>query len=64
MDRSDLDKRLINSFVEGASCPIEPASLEALSDMGMSVKRIAQYLSVSPAAVRALSPSAATTVAL
>lgn len=44
----------MNSFVEGVSWPVGPASLAALCDIGMSVEQIARYFSVRPAAVSAL----------
>jgi hypothetical protein len=44
---------LKQAFVEGVSWPIERSSLNALSDLGLSVEQIARYFSVDPVEVRA-----------
>jgi hypothetical protein len=59
MNRLSLSRRhltgdLANSFIEGVSWPIDRASLEALSDIGLSPQQIARYFSVPPAEVRRL----------
>jgi len=46
--------RLAESFIDGVSWPIDRASLEALSDIGLSPQQIARYFSVPPAEVRRL----------
>jgi hypothetical protein len=52
--RHTLEKALQRSFVEGAAWPVGPASLAALTDMGLSESQIAQYFGVEALAVRAL----------
>ena len=57
-NRDELDSLLKQAFVEGVSWPIERSSLNALSDMGLTVEQIARYFSVDPVEVRAfLKPS-------
>jgi hypothetical protein len=45
---------LAKAFIDGVSWPIDRASLEALSDIGLSPQQIARYFSVPPAEVRRL----------
>jgi hypothetical protein len=52
-NRDELDSLLKQAFEEGVRWPIERSSLNALSDMGLSVERIARYFSVEPVEVRA-----------
>jgi hypothetical protein len=52
-NREQLDSLRKRSFVEGVSWPVGRASLDALSDMGLTVNQIAQYFSVDPNEVRA-----------
>lgn len=49
-----LEDALKRSFVEGTSWPIDPASLAALIDLGMSDGQIAAYFSIEPRQVSAL----------
>jgi hypothetical protein len=49
----ELDSLLKLAFEEGVSWPIERSSLNALSDLGLSVEQIARYFSVDPVEVRA-----------
>lgn len=51
---TDLESRLMRSFVEGVDWPPDAASLAALSDLGLSQDEIADYFSVAPAEVRLL----------
>jgi hypothetical protein len=57
-NRGELDGLQKRPFVEGVSWPVERASLDALSDLGLTVKQIARYFSVDPSEVRALQKSA------
>jgi hypothetical protein len=52
-NRDELDSLLKQAFAEGARWPIERPSLRALSDLGLSVPRIAWYFS-DPVEVQAL----------
>ncbi len=52
--RHALETALQRSFVEGTAWPISPASLAALTDMGLTEGQIAQYFAVEALAVRAL----------
>jgi hypothetical protein len=52
-NRGELDSLLKRAFDEGAHWPIEPLSLRALSDMGLTAQQIARYFSVDPAEVEA-----------
>jgi hypothetical protein len=53
-NRDELDSLLMQAFEEGVSWPIERPSLNALSDMGLTIDQIAQYFSVDPVEVRAV----------
>jgi len=52
-NRDELDSLLKQAFEEGVSWPIERLSLNALSDMGLTIEQIARYFSVDPVEVRA-----------
>ncbi len=52
-NRDELDGLLKQAFAEGVRWPIERPSLNALSDLGLSVEQIARYFSVDPVEVRA-----------
>jgi hypothetical protein len=52
-NRDELDGVLKQAFAEGVRWPIERPSLNALSELGLSVEQIARYFSVDPAEVRA-----------
>lgn len=52
--RECRDSRPKRSFVEGVSWPVERVSLNALSDLGLTVEQIARYFSVEPIEVRTL----------
>jgi hypothetical protein len=54
----DLARRLMDSFVDGVTWPLDRASLEALSDLGLGAEEIARYFAVDVAAVRRLLASA------
>ncbi len=57
-NRDELDSLLKQAFEEGVSWPIERSSLNAVSDMGLTIEQIARYFSVDPVEVRAfLKPS-------
>ena len=43
-----LEGALAKSFVQGATWPVDRASLAALIDMGLSNSQIAAYFSVAP----------------
>lgn len=51
LPREKLNGSLRQTFTEGAAWPVDMASLTALIDLGLSVKQIAAYFSVSPADV-------------
>ncbi len=52
-NRDVSDCLLKQAFQEGVRWPIERSSLNALSDMGLTVEQIARYFSVDPVEVRA-----------
>ena len=52
-NRDELDSLLEQALEEGFSWPVERSSLNALSDMGLTVEQIARYFSVDPVLVRA-----------
>jgi hypothetical protein len=52
-NREPLASPRRRSFVEGVSWPVGRASLDALSDLGLSFEQIARYFSVDPDEVRA-----------
>jgi hypothetical protein len=52
-NRDELDGLLKQAFAEGVRWPIERLSLNALSELGLSVEQIARYFSVDPVEVRA-----------
>jgi len=52
-NREELDCPLKRPFVAGVSWPVERASLNALSDMGLNIEQIARYFCVDPVEVRA-----------
>jgi hypothetical protein len=52
-NRDESDSSLKQTLEEGVNWPIERSSLNALSDMGLSVEQIAQYFSVDPVVLRA-----------
>jgi hypothetical protein len=52
-NRDELDGLLKQAFAEGVRWPIERPSLNALSELGLSVEQIARYFSVDPVEVRA-----------
>ena len=47
-NRDELDGLLKQAFAEGVRWPIERPSLNALSELGLSVEQIARYFSVDP----------------
>jgi hypothetical protein len=51
--RDKLDGLLRQAFDEGVRWPVERSSLNALSDLGLTVEQIARYFSVDPVLVRA-----------
>ncbi len=54
----ELDSLLKRAFADGVRWPIERSSLNALSDMVLTVEQIARYFSVDPIEVQAsLSPT-------
>lgn len=55
--RDELESMLRTSFVEGVDWPPDPASMAALSDMGMTVEHIARCFLVEPSEVRRLMES-------
>jgi hypothetical protein len=61
---ADLERSLMQSFIEGATWPIDCASLAALSDMGLGAEGIARYFAVDVAAVRRLLTSEDVTVSI
>lgn len=52
-NRNELDGLLKQAFAQGVRWPIERPSLNALSELGLSVEQIARYFSVDPVEVRA-----------
>jgi hypothetical protein len=61
---ADLERSLMHSFIDGVTWPIDPASLAALSDMGLGAEEIARYFAVDVAAVRRLLTSAGVAVSM
>jgi len=53
-NREEIDSLPKRPFVDGVSWPVERASLDALSDMGLTIEQIARYFCVGPVEVRAL----------
>ena len=53
-NRDELDGLPKEAFAKGVRWPIERPSLNALSELGLSVEQIARYFSVDPVKVRAL----------
>jgi hypothetical protein len=53
-DGDKLDSLLKQAFDEGVSRPIERSSLNALTDMGLSIDQIALYFSADPVEVQAI----------
>jgi hypothetical protein len=53
-DGDKLDSLLKQAFDEGVSWPIERSSLNALTDMGLTIDQIALYFSVDPVEVQAI----------
>ncbi len=52
-NRDELDGLLKQAFAQGIRRPIERPSLNALSELSLSVDQIARYFSVDPVEVRA-----------
>jgi hypothetical protein len=53
-NRDELDRPLKQALEPGVSWPVERSSLNALSDMGLTIEQIARYFSIDPVEVRAL----------
>lgn len=51
-NRDELDSLLKQAFDEGVSWPVERSSLNALSDVGLTIEQIARHFSVDPVVVR------------